>query len=129
MNRSLPTLAGLARDLATGATTSRRIVEDCLARIEDPAGEGARAFIRVNADGARATADAMDALRKSGAAPSPYAGIPVAIKDLADIAGQVTTAGSCVLADEPPATSDAPSVARSPPGRTATSRSARSARR
>ncbi len=112
MNRSLPTLAGLARDLATGAITSRRIVEDCLARIEDPAGEGPRAFIRVDADGARTTADAMDALRKSGAAPSPYAGIPVAIKDLADIAGQVTAAGSRALADKPPATSDAPTVAR-----------------
>ena len=45
MPRRQPTLSSLARDLATGATTSRKIVEDCLARIEDPAGEGARTFI------------------------------------------------------------------------------------
>ncbi len=112
MTRNLPTLSSLARDLASGATTSRKLVEDCLARIQDSAGEGQRAFIRVDADRARAAADAMDALRKAGAAPTAYAGIPIAIKDLADIAGEVTTAGSRALADSPPATHDAPSVAR-----------------
>ena len=112
MTRHQPTLASLARDLARGTTTSRKLVEDCLARIGDPGGEGARTFIKINAEGARAAADAMDALRKAGAAPSPYAGIPVAIKDLADIAGETTAAGSRALADVPPATSDAPSVAR-----------------
>jgi len=112
MTRRLPTLSSLARDLANGATTSRKLVEDCLGRIEDPAGEGARAIIRLDAPRVRAAADAMDALRKAGAAPSPYAGIPIAIKDLADIAGEVTTAGSRALADAPPAASDAPSVAR-----------------
>src|SRR5690606_35636798 len=59
-----------------------------------------------------ASADAFDKLRAAGAAPSPYAGIPVAIKDLADIKGQVTTAGSKVLRDAPPAIEDAPTVAR-----------------
>jgi aspartyl-tRNA(Asn)/glutamyl-tRNA(Gln) amidotransferase subunit A len=112
MTRSLPTLSSLARDLASGATTSRKLVEACLERIEDPAGEGARAFIRVDAARARAAGDAMDTVRRAGAAPSPYAGIPIAIKDLADIAGEVTTAGSRALADAPPAKSDAPSVAR-----------------
>src|SRR5690606_34379449 len=63
-------------------------------------------------DRARAAADAMDALRKAGAAPTAYAGIPIAIKDLADIAGEVTTAGSRALADAAPAEHDAPSVAR-----------------
>ena len=112
MTRSLPKLSSLARDLASGTTTSRKLVETCLERIEDPAGEGARAFIRIDAARARATADAMDALRRAGAAPSPYAGIPIAIKDLADIAGEVTTAGSRALADAPPAERDAPAVAR-----------------
>jgi aspartyl-tRNA(Asn)/glutamyl-tRNA(Gln) amidotransferase subunit A len=112
MTGSLPTLTGLARDLASGATTSRKLVEDCLARIEDPAGEGSRAFIRVDGDRVRAAADAMDALRRAGAAPTPYAGIPIAIKDLADIAGDVTAAGSRALADGPAAKHDAPSVAR-----------------
>ncbi len=108
----LTTLSGLAHDLSDSTTTSRALVEECLARIADPAGEGARTFIHVDADQARASADAFDKLRAAGAAPSPYAGIPVAIKDLADIKGQVTTAGSKVLRDAPPAIEDAPTVAR-----------------
>jgi aspartyl-tRNA(Asn)/glutamyl-tRNA(Gln) amidotransferase subunit A len=54
----------------------------------------------------------MDALRKANAAPSPFAGIPVSIKDLFDIKGQVTRAGSRALDDAPPAKEDAPAVAR-----------------
>ncbi|GGF65139.1 amidase [Azorhizobium oxalatiphilum] len=107
-----PTLASLAADLAAGRTTSRALVEACLARIEDPAGEGKRAFVSVNREKALLAADAQDALRKAGAAPSPYAGIPVAIKDLFDISGEVTTAGSKVLADQPAATADGTAVAR-----------------
>lgn len=106
------TLTELAAALASGKTSSRTIVEACLARIADPAGEGARVFIRVDAERARAAADAFDKLRAAGSTPSPYAGIPVAIKDLADIKGQVTTAGSKALRDASPATRDAPSVAR-----------------
>ena len=92
-----PTLASLAADLDTGRTTARKLVEDCLARIADPAGEGARTFIHVDKDAAFAAADAMDHLRKARAAPSSYAGIPVSIKDLYDIKGQVTCAGSRAL--------------------------------
>src|SRR5437868_15158400 len=54
----------------------------------------------------------MDHLRKARAAPSPYAGIPVSIKDLYDIKGQVTRAGSHALEDSAPATADAPVMAR-----------------
>ena len=54
----------------------------------------------------------MDHLRKANAAPSPYAGIPVSIKDLYDIKGQVTRAGSRALEDSAPAEADAPVVAR-----------------
>ena len=107
-----PTLAQLAEDLATGRTSARALVEDCLARIDAPDGEGARAFIHVDHAGARAAADAQDLLRKAGAAPSPFAGIPLAVKDLFDIAGQTTTAGSRILADAAPAARDAVAVAR-----------------
>jgi aspartyl-tRNA(Asn)/glutamyl-tRNA(Gln) amidotransferase subunit A len=107
-----PTLASLADDLAAGRTTSRALVEACLTRIVDPAGEGARAFVRFDREKALQAADALDLLRKAGAAPSPFAGIPLAIKDLFDIAGEVTTAGSRALADTPAATSDAVAVAR-----------------
>src|SRR5262249_57867217 len=51
-------------------------------------------------------------LRKEARAPSPFAGIPVSIKDLFDIAGDVTTAGSVALRDHAPAMRDAPAVAR-----------------
>ena len=112
MPSNTPTIASLARDLASGAITSRKLVEECLSRIADAKGEGSRVFVSVDANGARKAADAQDMLRKAGAAPSPLAGIPVAIKDLADIAGQVTTAGSKALADRPPAKADAPVVAR-----------------
>ena len=66
-----------AQALADGSTTSRALVEQCLARIADPHSEGARAFIKVHADQARAMADAMDTLRRVGREPSRYAGIPV----------------------------------------------------
>ncbi len=107
-----PTLETLANDLAAGRTTSRALAEACLARIEDPAGEGSRAFVSVDRDKAIAAADAMDGLRQAGAAPSRFAGIPIAIKDLFDIAGEVTTAGSKALADRLPAATDAVAVAR-----------------
>ena len=102
----------LAQALAAGQTTSRQLVEEALARISDPAGEGARVFIRTHADQARATADAMDALRRAGRAPSRFAGIPIALKDLFDIAGEPTPAGSVALADAPPAAAHAPVVQR-----------------
>ncbi len=107
-----PTLEELAQGLATGRTTSRALVEECLARATDAAGEGARVFTRLDSDAARLAADAMDGLRKAGAPLSPFAGIPVSIKDLFDIEGQVTCAGSVVLRDAPVASADAVAVAR-----------------
>ena len=98
--------------LEAGTITAREIVETCLARIADPAGEGKRAFIKVHAEQARAMADAMDTLRRAGRAPSRYAGIPISLKDLFDIAGEPTPAGSRALADAPPATAHAPVVRR-----------------
>ena len=108
-----PTLASLAADLESGATSARKLVEQCLAKIADPAGEGQRAFIHVDKEAAIEAADAMDRLRKAHAAPSPFAGIPVSIKDLFDIKGQVTRAGSRALEEDCcPADADAPVVAR-----------------
>ncbi len=108
----MPTLASLAADLVSGATSSRKLVEQCLAKIADPAGEGQRVFLHVDKDAALDAADAMDRLRKAKAAPSPFAGIPVSIKDLFDIKGQVTRAGSRALEDSAPAEADATVVAR-----------------
>src|SRR6201989_1395410 len=107
-----PTLAALADDLEGGRTSARKLVEECIAGIADPAGEGQRAFIHVDKAAALEAADAMDRLRKAHAAPSRFAGIPVSIKDLFDIKGQVTRAGSRALEGSPPAAADAPVVAR-----------------
>jgi aspartyl-tRNA(Asn)/glutamyl-tRNA(Gln) amidotransferase subunit A len=107
-----PTLATLADDLECGRTSARKLVDECLARIADTSGEGARAFIHVDAEAAIEAAEAMDRLREVKAAPSPFAGIPVSIKDLFDINGQVTRAGSRALDDSAPAEADASAVAR-----------------
>jgi aspartyl-tRNA(Asn)/glutamyl-tRNA(Gln) amidotransferase subunit A len=104
-------IAKAATSFETGAR-SRDLVEEYLARIDDRSGEGARTFLKVHAEAARAAADYYDQLRVRGAAPSRYAGIPVSIKDLFDIAGDVTTAGSTVLREAAPARRDAPVVAR-----------------
>ncbi|MBV9048881.1 MAG: amidase [Solirubrobacterales bacterium] len=106
-----PPLAALAADLAEGRTTSEELVEECLARIAEPNGEGERTYLEIDADGARDAARAMDALRRANAEPSPYAGIPVSVKDLFDVRGQVTRAGSLALAGAP-AVRDATAVAR-----------------
>src|SRR5271165_6785464 len=109
---NLPTIASLADDLEAGRISARRLVEECLAKIADPNGEGQRTFIRVDKQAALDAADAMDHLRKANAAPSRFAGIPVSIKDLFDIKGQVTRAGSRALEDSAPAETDAAAVAR-----------------
>src|SRR5207244_2929865 len=69
-------------------------------------------FTKVHAQGALLAADASDRFRKEGVVPSALAGLPVSIKDLFDIAGEVTTAGSKILRDAPPASADAVAVAR-----------------
>ena len=108
----MKTLAELARDLEAGATTSRRLVEECLARIADRKGEGSRTFLKVHAEAARGAADHYDSRRAQGATLSPWAGIPISVKDLFDMAGDVTTAGSRVLRGQPPAREDCAAVAR-----------------
>ncbi len=102
----------LSRQLELGQVSSRALVESALAAIAEPMGEGSRAFISVSAQRARAEADAWDALRSAGGRVPPLAGIPVGIKDLADVAGETTAAGSVALAGAEPAVDDAPAVAR-----------------
>jgi aspartyl-tRNA(Asn)/glutamyl-tRNA(Gln) amidotransferase subunit A len=104
-------VAALSRELAAGKTTSRELVEQALARIAEPAGEGAHAFMKVYAAAARADADHADRLRKAGVVRSAVDGLPVSVKDLFDVAGDVTRAGSKVLANAAAAAADAPAVA------------------
>lgn len=105
-------LASVARRLAQGQTTSLELVDAALARIHDPQGEGAHSFIRIFAAQARAVAQGWDKMRRAGVPLPPLAGIPVSVKDLCDVAGSPTTAGSKALQDQPAANSDAAVVAR-----------------
>ncbi len=107
-----PTIQQLSADLAASRTTSRKLTEETLARIEAPKGEGKRAFIKVWKTQALAAADASDLRRKAGLVASPLEGLPVSIKNLCDVAGETTLSGSKALDDAPPAKADAPVVAR-----------------
>ncbi len=113
--KPLPPLTQLAADLNAGRTTADALAETCLANIADPDGEGARAFIKTDPNATLAAARAADAARSSAGAgfqPTPLSGIPISVKDLFDIKGEVTRAGSIILSDAPPATADAPAIAR-----------------
>ena len=93
--------------------SSRDRLEQALVRITDPKGEGAKACLTVYTAAARAAADAADARTKNELSLGPLDGTIVSIKDLFDVAGEPTRAGSKILADEAlPAAADAPVVRR-----------------
>jgi len=106
------TLAQLANDLAALRVSSTELVTDCLARISSATGEGSRTFLKVYGEQALATAEFYDRMRQQGARLGRYAGIPVSVKDLFDIAGDTTLAGSAVLRGSAAASQDATAVAR-----------------
>ena len=96
----------------TRATACERL-DQALARIDDPDGEGKRACLTVYHERARIEAQAADARAKAGISLGLLDGAIVSIKDLFDVAGEVTRAGSPVLAAEgKPAERDAPVVRR-----------------
>src|SRR4051794_13063328 len=92
--------------------SSSEQIERCYARIADKSGEGARTFIRLFEKQARAAAASWDQMRKAGVPMPPLAGLPISVKDLFDVAGTVTTAGSIALKDSAPAQHDAPAIRR-----------------
>lgn len=102
-------LVGAAEQISSGALTPIDLVEACLARIDKIA--DTNSFISVNADEARSVARATTELIAAGYKIGPLHGIPIALKDNVAIAGQVTTAGSAILADHRP-TADATVVQR-----------------
>jgi aspartyl-tRNA(Asn)/glutamyl-tRNA(Gln) amidotransferase subunit A len=94
-------------------SSARHRLDAALARIDNPAGEGARACLTVYRDNAVAEAEAADARSQVGQSRGPLDGAIVSIKDLFDVAGEVTRAGSRILAEEgKPAAQDAPVVQR-----------------
>jgi aspartyl-tRNA(Asn)/glutamyl-tRNA(Gln) amidotransferase subunit A len=102
---------GIAAAFRAGEVSAAEIAEAALARLaaRNPV---LNAFTDVTADRARARAAALDAARAHRHALPPLAGAPVAAKNLFDIAGVVTRAGSRINRDHPPADADATAVAR-----------------
>jgi Asp-tRNA(Asn)/Glu-tRNA(Gln) amidotransferase A subunit family amidase len=103
------TIAGVGPALREGRLTCGQLLEGCLARIDQREPE-VRAWVLLDRDGARAQAAERDAERASGRWRGPLHGIPVGIKDIIDVAGQPTAAGSRLWVDH--ATADAEVVAR-----------------
>ena len=96
--------------LVEGRTTAVELAEAALAAARGRTAKSA--FTELFADQAMAQARTADALRAAGAPEGPLAGLPVSIKDLFDVAGWRTRAGSRALDDAPRAAADAPLVAR-----------------
>ncbi|WP_165223921.1 amidase [Affinirhizobium pseudoryzae] len=109
---SLPTIRSVAAELDAALTTSDALTRKALEKINDPQGEGARAFIRVNAQRSLKLAAASDATRAAGHPRSPLDGVPISVKDLFDVEGETTFAGSIALKHARPASQDSPVVRR-----------------
>jgi aspartyl-tRNA(Asn)/glutamyl-tRNA(Gln) amidotransferase subunit A len=92
--------------------SARDRLEQALARIAAPSGEGSRTFLSTYPVSARAEAEAADRRARAGSLLGPVDGAIVSIKDLFDVAGEPTRAGSSVVVDAPPAAIDAPVVRR-----------------
>ena len=103
-------LTAARRRIVADAASARGLVEEALAAATAPA--AAPAFVATSAATARAAADAADAAVAAGRDPGALAGLAVSIKDLFDVAGEVTAAGSKILREAPAAAGDAPAVAR-----------------
>ena len=84
-----------AEALAAGELTSEQLVDALLARIERLELR-LGAFVEVYADDARAAATAADHARRAGKAVGRFHGVPIALKDIIDLKGRVTTGGSKV---------------------------------
>jgi amidase/aspartyl-tRNA(Asn)/glutamyl-tRNA(Gln) amidotransferase subunit A len=98
------------RRILTGAATARGLVDRALAIAGTP--PAAAAFVAASAAAAGAAADSADAAIAAGRDPGALAGLAVSVKDLFDVAGEVTAAGSTILRETPAAVADAPAVAR-----------------
>jgi len=103
-------LADLLEGLGTGRLTSEALTEEALARARTP--EGRVVHTELFEVEALTQARAVDRMRRAGLPAGPLAGLPISVKDLVDVAGYRTRAGSKALADAPPAETDAPIVKR-----------------
>ncbi len=108
---SFPSLLDIAGEIRAGRVTARAVTEAALSRIvrRDAA---INAFTAVLADRARARADGIDAARAASAVLGPLAGVPFAVKNLFDVEGLPTLAGSKIRREAAPAARDATLIQR-----------------
>jgi aspartyl-tRNA(Asn)/glutamyl-tRNA(Gln) amidotransferase subunit A len=123
--RSTATAIDTAESVRRGTRTAVAVLDEALAAIQamNPL---LNAFVHLDADGARAAAEAVDATVRAGGDPGPLAGVPIGVKDLEDCAGMPTSNGSLLYKGRPPVAQDSIHVARLraagaiPVGKTAT---------
>ncbi|QJR12737.1 1-carboxybiuret hydrolase subunit AtzE [Usitatibacter rugosus] len=101
----------IAQSIRDGTVKAVDVVEGTLANIAR-LNPQLNAFVAVTADRARSEAKAVDKARAAGQVLPPLAGVPYAVKNLFDVAGLATLAGSKINASHPPAKSDAALVTR-----------------
>ncbi len=101
----------IARDVRAGRITASAVVERCLANLESR-DRRLGAVTRILHDRARHEARQIDDVVAAGRDPGPLAGVPYGVKDLFDVAGLPTTAGSTIYADAEPARTDAEAIRR-----------------
>jgi AtzE family amidohydrolase len=101
----------IACAVANGEVSASDLVETTLVRIAER-NAALNAFSAVTSDRARARARAIDAARTAGRPLGPLAGVPFAVKNLFDVEGLSTIAGSKINRDHAPAVRDAPLIER-----------------
>ena len=109
--RAWASAAEIAQAVAAGKTTALEVMEAALRRIAER-DKALNAFTAVTRERALAKARAIDADRAAGRALGALAGVPFAVKNLFDVAGLTTLAGSKINRDRPPAGGDATLIRR-----------------
>lgn len=104
-------VAQLQQALQDGELSAREIAETTLAAIEQQ-NTRINAWTGIVADRMRQQADRLDRMRRAGESLPPLAGVPYAVKNLFDVAGERTLAGASLFSDRPPAARDAWAVDR-----------------
>nr|WP_321526026.1 amidase [uncultured Cohaesibacter sp.] len=107
------TITQIQKALMSGKISSVDLISSAFSEIEREDGDGDEIFVRTFKNAAITQAAASDAMRKMGVPQGPLAGIPISVKDLFDVEGAPTTAGSAAYASvAEPARRDATVVAR-----------------
>jgi len=102
---------GIATAVREGRVSAQAVVGQCLERVTDR-NQVLNCFTQVTDDVALAEAERVDQLVARGEDPGCLAGVPFAVKNLFDVAGLTTLAGSKIHAENPPAIGDATAVKR-----------------